>query len=60
MSQYLLIPKMVNLYAKDFNKIVQDLLEVLEETRKPEKHYQVEDIEEVLFKWAFECELNQV
>ena len=58
MSRYMMMPKMVNLYAEDFNVITQELVDVMEKARDPEKQNIVEDVENILFKWAFECENN--
>ena len=58
MSRYMMIPKMVNLYAEDFNVITQELVDVMEKSRDPQKQNFVEDVENILFKWAFECENN--
>ena len=55
MSRYMMMPKMVNLYAEDFNVITQELVDVMEKARDPEKQNIVEDVENILFKWAFEC-----
>ena len=55
MSRYMMMPKMVNLYAEDFNVITQELVDVMEKARDPEKQNIVEDVEDILFKWAFEC-----
>ena len=55
MSRYMMMPRMVNLYAEDFNVITQDLVDVMEKARDPEKQNIVEDVESILFKWAFEC-----
>ena len=55
MSRYMMMPKMVNLYAEDFNVITQELVDVMEKARDPQKETIVEDIENILFKWAFEC-----
>ena len=55
MSSYMMMPKMVNLYAEDFNVITQELVDVMEKARDPEKQNMVEDVENILFKWAFEC-----
>ena len=60
MSRYMMMPKMVNLYAEDFNVITQELVDVMEKARDPEKQNMVEDVENVLFKWGFECEKNIV
>ena len=58
MSRYMMMPKMVNLYAEDFNVITQELVDVMEKARDPEKQNIVEDVENILFKWALECENN--
>ena len=55
MSRYMMMPKMVYLYAEDFNVITQELVDVMEKARDPEKQNIVEDVENILFKWAFEC-----
>ena len=60
MSRYMMMPKMVNLYAEDFNVITQELVDAMEKARDPQNQNVVEDVENILFKWAFECEKNIV
>ena len=55
MSRYMMMPKMVNLYSEDFNAITHELVEVLAQRRNTERNGRMDDIEDVLFKWAFEC-----
>jgi hypothetical protein len=54
MSRYMMMPKMVNLYYEDFNAITHELVEVLTHQRNPERNGRMDDIENILFKWAFE------
>ena len=55
MSKYLLVPKGVNQYSKDFNAIARDLVERVRKEAAGENGELV-DSEGLLFKWSFECE----
>jgi hypothetical protein len=54
----MMMPKMVNLYYEDFNAITHELVEVLTHQRNPERNGRMDDIENILFKWAFELVLD--
>ena len=59
MSKFAMVPQNVAKFHEEFNTIVVDLVQKIQQQRDPNTQV-VGDIPNLLCKWSFECEFKKV